>query len=493
MSYRIASTLALGICVLLLALASPSAGNRAVAGGAYVGLLDGGTSPPIAAATLSGSPALGQGGFSGSCLPRYGDRQMILQVNETTEYYEAFPTVGDFNGDGLADIVITRLQFQTDATFGLDILLNDSHGGMILATSEIFSGSVPLLQHPTDVIVADLNGDNRADIFVANSGRDSDPFPGFQNALALTDPDGKLVDASANLPQQDDFSHSACAADIDNDDDIDLYVGNIWGQNSIDPQILLNDGHGSFAVAENHLPPLLDLDQNGYRICAFADVNNDSSPDLILGDVGDDMSNEYSTPTSEALLNDGFGVFTRLPGAMPPKGFSPTDSAHDIAPADLNGDAYVDLLVVYERQSDFASYIQVLINNQDGTFHDESDSRIDSFYQHFWPYWRATSGNPRRTLELRDMDRDGDLDLLAKPWNCDHPEPLLFLNDGNGYFAWQPIGFSMRGGDLYYAFIDLDGDGGQDILLTLNFPPDYVEVIRDLGCPVFLPLICRKC
>ena len=46
---------------------------------------------------------------------------------------------------------------------------------------------------------------------------------------------------------------------------------------------------------------------------------------------------------------------------------------------------------------------------------------------------------------------------------------------------------SLRGGDLYYAFLDLEGDGGHDLLLTLNFPPDYVFALRDLGCATASP------
>jgi hypothetical protein len=488
-SKRMLSILTLGMCVLLLALASPGAGNDAVAGSAYKGLAHTGTSDPDTAAAMPESIVQPQANSTWSCLPHYGDRKTILQVNDTSESYEAFPTAGDLNGDGLADIVITRLQFQTDAAFGLDILLNDGHGGMTLATSDIFSGTVPLVQHPTDVIVADLNGDNRADIFVANSGNDSPPNPGFQNALALTHPGGMFVNATQNLPQQNDMSHSACAADIDGDEDIDLYVGNYYGQTNIDPQLLLNDGSGRFTVGVGRLPATVMLSHNGYTTCAFADVNNDDSPDLILGHT---IAIENSPPVSEVLLNDGAGVFTRLPSAMPPKTYDPTDKAQDIAPVDLNGDPYVDLLVVYERRADASNYIRALVNNQDGTFSDESDSRLESFYQNFWPGWPATSGNPRRTLELRDMDRDGDLDMIAKTYDADHPEPLIFLNDGSGYFTWQPLAFGMRGGDNSFVFIDLEGDGGHDILLTLNFPPDYVEVIRDLGCPVFLPLVCRN-
>ena len=490
MNYRRVSLLILGVCGALLALASLGRGDEAVTDSANKGLVDRGASDPDIAAAMPGSIAQPQANPTQSCLPHYGERQFLLQVNDTSDVYEAYPTTGDLDEDGLADIVITRLQFQTDATFGLDILLNDGHGGMTLATSDIISGSAPLVQHPTEVIVTDLNGDGRSDIFVANSGNDSPPNPGFQNALALTSPDGRLVDATLNLPQQNDMSHSACAADIDGDDDVDLYLGNYWGLNNIDPQLLLNNGSGQFSVDAGRLPPTVTLSYNGYTTCAFADVNNDSSPDLILGHheaIGNSPS------VSEVLLNDGSGAFTQLPGAMPAKAHDPTDKAQDIAPVHLDGDAYLDLLVVYERQSDASNYIQALINNQDGTFRDESASRLASFYLHFWPNWLASSGRPRRTLELRDMDRDGDLDFLAKSWDdLDQPGPQLFLNDGSGYFTWQPFEFGV-GRDLHYTFIDLDDDGGHDILLTLNYPPDYVFAIRDLGCPVFLPFVCCNC
>jgi len=301
-----------------------------------------------------------------------------------------------------------------------------------------------------------------------------------QNTLVLTAPNGKLVDGTGNLPQQDDFTHSACAADIDGDEDIDLYVGNTWGQNDIDPQILLNDGSGKFSVGVNCLPPLTDLSQNGYTTCEFSDVNNDGSPDLILGDHGDDIANEHSTPDSEILLNNGAGVFTLLPNAMPAKSFDSSDSAHDIQPIDLNGDAYVDLFVVYERQPSLGSYIQALVNNQDGTFRDETLSRLEPLDRQVWI----------PSLALRDLDRDGDPDLLAKPWDDQDPNPLLFLNDGGGHFSREPLDFRLT--YLYYTFLDLDGDDGHDLVFATFAPPEDIYAVRDLGCPVFLPFVCRN-
>ena len=79
------------------------------------------------------------------------------------------------------------------------------------------------------MIVDDLNGDGKSDVFLAIGSLDANPFPGHQNMLLLSNAEGKLVNATAaNLPQLNDFPRSVSGADIDNDGNIDLYVGNKW-------------------------------------------------------------------------------------------------------------------------------------------------------------------------------------------------------------------------------------------------------------------------
>jgi len=484
MNYRAVSILSLLMCLLLLVLASPGLGVEADAGSAGVDQLNGEVNDLITAETPPASIMPSKPDSTRSCLPRYGEQQFILRVTDSAPYeYEPGLTAADFNGDGLEDVVITKMTFQSTETYKLDILLNDGKGSLKLATSSLFGGTVPAVQNPRQVVTADFNGDDIADIFVADHGYDVSPHPGYQNQLVLSAPNGRLEDATSNLPQQNDFSHSACAADIDDDDDIDLYNGNIWGLNMIDPQILLNDGKGKFTIGKNRLPPLTSLNQNGYTTCAFGDVNKDGSPDLILGDAGDDIGNEHSTPISEVLLNNGSGIFTHLPDAMPQKLVSSADIAHDIQPLNLNSDGYIDLLIVYEGWTGplwQGSYIQALVNNKDGTFRDETATRLEALDRRVWI----------PSLELRDLDHDGDLDLLAFPWDDQDPDPLLFLNDGAGHFRQRPLKFGLT--YLNYTFLDLDGDDGHDMVMATFAPPEDVYVIRDLGCPAFLPFICRK-
>lgn len=461
------------IFVVLVSLALTS-GNPAWARGAEIGSNAPG---PVAAPSFSSSPEKNTGW---TCLPSYRFEEYLLTINHSSPLeYEPNPDTLDLNGDGLDDILITKLTFQTYTTYAVDVLLNDGHGGLTLATESIFQGDPPRVQHPRQVVVADFNGDGVEDAFVADHGYDADPFPGYPNTLILSRPGGQVIDASANLPQQSDFTHSACAADVDGDHDVDLYIGNLWGGSGYDPAIWLNNGSGQFTAAANRLPELTSLHQNGYTTCTLADIDSDGDSDLLLGDAGDDISNPYSTRTSEVLLNDGDGVFSRLPGAMPLSGHAESDTALDIAPLLLDGDAHLDLLVLWTTWDYGRMFIQVLVNNGDGTFRDDTTARLTGFPPSIALRW----------LKLRDMDHDGDLDLLALSWNPDRPDPLLFFNDGHGHLLREPKSFMQK--YLYYSFLDLDGDGGHDTVYLTYAPPEQVYAIRDLGCPVFLPFVIK--
>ncbi len=485
MTGKAATKRAGGICVLLLALVVLIVGNDVVSANLLAGVVDTEVMTTATTPTSAGTVS-SRTGSPWSGLPRYSEPQFILRVSDADSYEPAL-TSGDFNDDGLDDVVITRTDSETTQTFELDILLNDGNGSLILSTSSVFSGTVPQVRQPAAMrLVVDLNGDESPDFFVPDQGLDVPPHPGHQNTLVLSAPGGKLVDATANLPQLSDVTFSAAAGDIDGDGDNDLYLGNIWGRSMIDPQILLNDGSGRFTVAENRLPASLNLTQNGYTASEFVDVNNDGFPELVLGDAGDNTPNVLSTDDSVVLLNDGLGSFSLLPEPLPPMPFGDLALATDILPVDLNHDGYQDLCIAYRRASvENGRYIQVLINNQDSTFRDETGTRLPQSEGMIY------GGGGFYQLELRDIDHDEDQDLIARPQDDQDPNPLLFLNDGNGYFSWQSLDFGL--GSLYYTFLDLDGDGGHDIVFSTYAPPEDIYAIRHLGWPVFLPLVCRSC
>lgn len=169
--------------------------------------------------------------------------------------YPSAIAVGDFNCDGLQDVVVGFAAFGKDEKFEIVILLNDGKGGYYDGTKQIISGTIPSMWSPRRIVVADLNGDGRNDIFIAGHGLEGVPaLQGEPNKLLLSTAEDKLVDASSNLPQIWDFSHCAAAADIDGDGHIDLIVGNLGCVNYNGAYLLMNDGTGKFTLNTDRLP-----------------------------------------------------------------------------------------------------------------------------------------------------------------------------------------------------------------------------------------------
>jgi hypothetical protein len=375
----------------------------------------------------------------------------------------------DFNGDGREDVVLDRHLFGSAETCPIEVLLNDHTGGLRVGTSEVFTSSIPEVQHPRQMILEDFNGDGRMDIFIADHGQDAAPFPGYQNTLVLSAPGGRLTDATAGLPQQRDFTHSAAAADIDGDGDVDLFVGNIWGQLQVPPQIWLNDGWGEFSIASGRIPAqYTNLAYGTYTSSHFTDLNNDGHPDLILG-ASDGVSR------SVVLLNDGGGMFSAVENAIPAKPWQSTDICLSIRSADLNGDGFLDLLMAFTKGAYQGRVLQILINNGDGTFRDETSSRIA----------QSPNSDPWIiNLLLLDLDGDGDLDITTQTMGG-APETLpVYVNDGWGTFSVRSFELGILHTWLY-TFVDLDGDGGLDILTSYpagESSPEMHFVARNLGC-----------
>jgi hypothetical protein len=397
-----------------------------------------------------------------ACYPVFDEDRLQLTI-ETRAGIERHATA-DLNGDGWTDAIITRMIWQTLEMFEITILLNDQQGGLVDATDEIFQGPIPEVQHPSRILPGDYNGDGRTDFFIADHGMDAEPFPGGQNILVLAVPGGKLVDATGYLPQQPDGTHSAAAADIDADGDVDLYIGNLGAGGGVPPQIWLNDGSGGFTVAQGLLPAeQTDIFRNWYTASAFADVNSDGFPDLILGQCD-------PTSFSHVLLNDGMGQFTKVETALPPTVFHPDHGAMDIKALDMNADGFLDLFLVDTRANAVGRYIQVLMNNGDGTFVDETSTRMYQTYDDGWV----------RYLELVDLNYDGHMDLVAV--QMVGPGPMFYLNNGHGVFREWDHGLDLGGN---FEFLDIDRDGWRDILLSgtaFDGWPEWHAIMRHIGC-----------
>ena len=128
-----------------------------------------------------------------------------------------------------------------------------------------------------DAVAADLDRDGDLDLYFAHvawQGREP------QDKLLINDGKGTFTDETAmRLGPESDLTLDAAFADLDNDGDVDLAVGNAGSV-----RILTNDGTGRFANATAQaLPTKID----GANITIeIADLDNDKRPDLFIGQIG---------------------------------------------------------------------------------------------------------------------------------------------------------------------------------------------------------------
>jgi hypothetical protein len=382
-------------------------------------------------------------------VPRYGQPTRVLSTSFRDLGGIATEDAADFNGDGLVDVLITKHNRDTTDTYQPLFLVNNGRGGFRDGTASLFTGAPPRTQYPRKIVIADFNNDGRPDVFVADTGYDHYPGPGFHNTLILSTGTWKLRDATANLPARIRFTHSATAADVNRDGSLDLYVGSFYTEaHSEPPELFLNDGTGRFRVCGDCLPALLSdsvfaggMWQSGYTYSAsqFVDVNNDRAPDLVLAGNG-----FYRVPTeivssdSQVLLNDGAGHFSALAGALPPRPWNNTAEGLDVRSTDLNRDGLADLAISYTQMEPYyvGRWIQLLVNNGGGTFRDETQARLPQ---------ADNTGLWATQLSFPELNGDGVPDLVVEIYEGAREPAPFYVNDGKGAFrALRPATGASR-------------------------------------------------
>ena len=235
--------------------------------------------------------------------------------------------VGDVNGDGKPDLVLTNQCNDSSCDHGtVGVLLGNGDGTFQPAVSY---GSGGLSAQ--SVQVADVNADGKLDVLVAN--RDDATV-----GVLLGNGDGTFQTAvpySSGAVQ----ANSVAVADVNADGKPDLLVANfcaniICANGAI--TVLLGNGDGTFQ-------PAVSYGSGGFYAysVAVADVDGDGKPDLLVANGCAGSSCPNSTYGSMGvLLGNGDGTFQTVL-TYSSGGFE----AVSTVVADVNGDSKPDLLV----------------------------------------------------------------------------------------------------------------------------------------------------
>ncbi len=166
----------------------------------------------------------GDGAFNQASLPSLG---YVSTANT--------PAVGDFNGDGKLDLAVTGAGVTGSQDNVVNILLGNGDGTFTASQSSPF----PTGYAPQAIVVADLNGDGKLDLAIAN----------YQDAtltILLGNGDGTFTAASGSPIAVGNAPYALAVADLNGDGKLDLAVAN-YLDNTL--SILLGNGDGTFTAA----------------------------------------------------------------------------------------------------------------------------------------------------------------------------------------------------------------------------------------------------
>jgi FG-GAP-like repeat len=373
--------------------------------------------------------------------------QWVQYANQTSSRLVADPTVGsadteekdyavgDFNRDGWTDLVVVRKQPFTTAGKQRGVLFMNENGVLTDRTAQFAAAALGLpgdqgLLTPAnnrDVVVADFNNDGWPDFATAVTISDSDPKPishpriymnlgapggnwaGFRFEPLRT-PQLYVLNGAGGPDMANPWPGRFCsiaAGDVDNDGDMDLYLGDYDGGTGtagepagkdINDRLWLNDGAGNFTDSYQTRMTAQMLLSAFSAASNIRDMNGDGFNDVV-------KSTGLQTPqqVSVSYRSVANNTFDRFQVPM-------QSSPYFVSVGDLNNDNRLDFVETDDNADHY-----LLNQGNDGL------GRV---------IWGATTGFSfaagnddgfgSQSL-IADLDQDGWKDVLISDVDVDDP------------------------------------------------------------------------
>jgi hypothetical protein len=272
-------------------------------------------------------------------------------VSYSTGYFTSGIVTGDFNNDGIVDL----LAMSQDGTIAL--FLGNGDGTFQAPITDTIGGL------PVAIVVGDFNRDGILDFATIDY---------FANTTSISLGKG---DGTFQSPVPYDVGsgpYSMATADFHNDGYLDLAVVN---DNDNTVSVLLGNGDGTFQAQKTYGTG------NQVEFVTTGDLNLDGNQDIVVAN--------YGSENVGVLLGNGDGTFK----PQVTYGVGGPDSG--LAIADLNGDGIPDIVASYYHPSQ----VGVLLGKGDGTFEPVREYN--------------TTQSQGYAVTVADLNGDGTPDLIS--------------------------------------------------------------------------------
>jgi hypothetical protein len=302
---------------------------------------------------------------------------------------------------------------------------------------------------PSSLAVGDLDGDGDQDVLIGQSWGGFDPA-GVGVSVLKNRGDGTYLPPAYYALATNRSVAEVALADFDGDGDLDAFA-TIRGAVDDESKLAVwrNNGAGTLGSRVEFTTGQAPVG------IVVADFTGDGKPDVMTANY------YWSAQTVSFLRHNGQSGAGAgfLPRVDIPLGMR----AEKLAAADVNGDGHPDLAVGGFLDATNVTYVSILINDGTGVFAAPVT------------YEATPGGYPlaRVRVALRDLDNDGDADLISGGAYDDGSilggAITIRRNDGQGSFGTHEEYVMVEGvpDPWSLATADLNGDGFADVIASV--------------------------
>ena len=392
-------------------------------------------------------------------------------------------SVGDLNKDGLDDLYIGG---STGVAGG--VWIQQSNGIFIPKEQDAFESD----KNSEDLgsILFDADNDGDLDLYVTSGSNEApEGSAEYLDRLYINDSRGKFSKAEDHLPDISTSNSSVTAGDVDNDGDLDLFVGGrlVPGKYPYSPgsHILINDGQGKFSNQTEEVGN--SLQEVGMVTDAqFVHLNNDEYIDLIT--IGEWEPIRFYFNENGKLIEGG--TITDKESGNPSNA---TGWWNKLASADIDGDGDMDFILgnfgqnsqiqasetkpvnIIAKDFDNNGSIDPIVSYYVGDDFSPMAPRDDLIGQLVTLKKRFQSYEDYAKVSTNDLFSQDELDgAISLNVNILHTSYLE--NKGDGSFLISSLPSPAQWSPTYGIMVhDFNSDGHLDVLLGGNFADTRVQ------------------